>query len=175
MQVFFFRSLVLLALFFLGSLVASLTAENYSALTVWFIAITAWTLLLGFRRALFIILPFLLLADVLWDGRIGELFLGGFLLATATTYLAVRIGTHSELLRWAIYSVLVSFFASLVVWISLAWPNLWLTGGNFVIFGKIFLWQLFLTLILYVPIFTGIRKIENFLDTSYQDQSKKIR
>lgn len=175
MQAFLFRSLALLLLFFLGAFGASLTAHSYLAIPFWFIAITAWTHTLGFRKALFIVIPFLLFADVLWDGKIGELFLGGFLLATATTYLAVRIETRSQMLQWAGYSFLVATSSTVVVWISLAWPNEWLAVANLPLAGKIFLWQFGTTIIFYPLLSRGIQKLEAFLDNSYREQIQKIR
>lgn len=175
MQVFFFRSLMLLALFFLGAFTAGLTDNNYSAICIWYLAIVAWTLLLGFRKALWIVLPFLLLSDILWDGKLGAVFFMGFFLAMATTYLSARIETRSEILQWLLYSSVVCIFSSCTVVSSVVWPNLDMNPPMFLLIGKIIFWQLLIALIFSIPLFQSIRKIENFLDTSFLDQSKKIR
>ncbi len=175
MKAFFVRSLVIASLFFLGGFLAALTDKSFSALPVYFVAVTVWTLHLGFRKALWVVIPFLLLTDVLWDGVIGGVFLGGFLLATATTYLAVRIETRSQSLQVLVYSTLVGCFSALVVWIAVTAPSFTLTFPTSILIGKTFVLQLFIAILFFIPLSYWIQKTEAWLDTSYQEASKKIR
>ena len=175
MQAFLVRFLVVASLFLLGSFLEALTGLSYIAIALWFVALVSWTLLLGFRRALFIIIPFLLFADVLWDAKIGMLFLAGFLTTTGTAYVAVRIEDRSQLLQTAVYSLMIAFFATLVTWIPMGWPRALFTPDNLVIISKVFAVQLTSAALLFIPFFTLFRRIEAGLDTSYREQSKKIR
>jgi hypothetical protein len=175
MSAFFVRLLIILILFTLGAFVTSLSGNTALSIPVWFIAVTTWTLALGFRRALFVIIPFLIWADVLWDGTLGPLFLGGFLLATATTYLTVRIETRSYTLKTALYTLLITLFSLFVIWISFSEPPYLFPKSNFLMLGKIFCWQLLITILFIIPLSESINRVEEWLDNSYREQLKKIR
>lgn len=175
MTTFLVRLFLILILFMVGTLVNNLTGQSVLAIPVWFIGITTWTLLLNFRKALFIIIPFLVLADVLWDGRLGPVFLGGFLLATGTTYLAVRIETRSWLLQTMVYSFLISIFSLFVLWASIAEPSYFSSLPDFKMLGELYLYQLIVTALLITPLSGFIHRAESWLDTSYKEQYKKIR
>lgn len=175
MSVFFVRLFIILILFFVGALINALTAQSALNIPIWFIGVTAWTLYLDYRRALFIIIPFLILADVLWDGTLGPVFLGGFLLATATTYLAVRIETSSHALQMAVYSIVISVFSLFVIWISVSEPPFLFPMSDWGMLGKIFLLQLLFTILFIVPLSALINRLEAWLDSSYREQFQKIR
>ena len=175
MQVFLVRFLLIALLFLCGSFLAALTGLGYVAITLWFVALVSWTLLLGFRRALFIIIPFLLFADVLWDAKIGMLFLAGFLTTTGTAYIAVRIEDRSQLLQAVVYSIMVASFATGAIWIPIGWPRALFDAPVILLAGKVFAVQLVGALLLFVPVHTFFRWVETRLDRSYQEQAKKIR
>lgn len=175
MHAFLVRSAVILALLFSGAFLAGLTGRHFLAISVWFVAVSVWTLTLGFRRALLIIIPFLLLLDTLWDGTVGSLFLFGFFLATLVTYIVVRIEEQAALLQNVIYSVLTSFLATLAT-LDLFWwqkTNIILTEPQEVL--KIFLWFLGIILILFSVEKKLLTRVERWLDASYREQLQKIR
>lgn len=175
MSVFFIRSTTVLALFLLGSFLGSLTEKPFVAVAIWFIAISTWTLFLGFRKALLIIVPFLVVADVLWDGTIGPVFFSGFLLATATTYIAVRIEERSVVLQMVIASFLISICTTLAVITPSFWYQNPLSVPEVKMIGSIFLWILVITIIFLLSVRKVINRIEVWLDTSKQEQMRKIR
>jgi hypothetical protein len=175
MKVFFFRFSIIATLFLIGAFLSGLTGQSYLALPVWYTAVVAWTLTLGFRKALVIVIPFLIVADVLWDAKIGAVLLVGFLLATATTYLSVRIETQSQGLQSFLYSILVGIFATLVIALALLYPDLLLTPSAVMLLLKIGAIELVTSALLYLPLSSYINWVEKWMDTSYQEQSKKIR
>lgn len=175
MSVFLARVFIILGLFALSAFLVSLTANSALAIPIWFTAVSTWTLILGFRKALAINIPFLIFADVLWDGTVGAIFLGGFLLATATTYTAARVEAQSYLLKTAFHTFLISFFAALVIWLTLAFPDAWFSFALLAVTLKIWGWQALVTVISIVPISEILTRVEAWFDQSYRDQWQKIR
>lgn len=175
MNAFIIRFAVILLLFFMGAFVASITGKNTLVLGVWFTAITVWTLHLGFRKALLIIIPFLVFADILWDGKFGPLFLGGFLLATMTTYVAVRIETQSSFFQTVLYSLAIAVWASAVIGVDIFWQTKGMSLEGLQTFGGEFILQLLTTALVFLPLTAFMNSTESWLDTSYRDQMKKIR
>lgn len=175
MSAFFIRSATVLALFLLSSFLESLIGRPFLAVSIWFIAVSTWTLFLGFRKALWILIPFLVIADVLWDGTVGPVFLSGFLLATATTYIAVRIEDRSAILQIVIACFLISVCAALAVITPSFWYQNTLRFLEMKMIGGIFLWILVITILFFIPVRKIIKQIERWLDTSKQEQMRKIR
>lgn len=175
MKVLFFRFSLIATLFLVGAFLSGLSGLSYLSLPVWYTAVVVWTLTLGFRKALVIIIPFLIVADVLWDAKIGPVFLAGFLLATATTYISVRIETQSHGLKSFLYSILVGLFASLVLAITFFYPHFLFTVATILLLVKIGALLLLISALLFIPLSSYINWVEQWLDTSYQEQSKKIR
>ena len=175
MNAFVIRLAVILFLFFLGAFIASATGKNFLALVVWFTPLTTWTLRLGFRKSLFIIIPFLVFADILWDGSFGPLFLAGFLLSTMTTYVAVRIESQSSYFQAALYSITIAVWASFVLAVDIFWKADGFSLEGFQIFGGVFMLQLLTSVLVFLPLTALINRTESWLDTSYRDQMKKIR
>lgn len=175
MKALLIRFVVIGSLFLGGSFLASVTLQSYLALPIWYLAVAIWTLTLGLRKALWIIIPFLVVADVLWDGKIGAVFLAGFLLATLTTYLEIRIETRSRSLQVLVYSFLVGLASAFVLTIGLGWPNFFFPASSLTLLLGIFSLQWLAAIVFFLPLSSYLRAIENLLSISYREQSKKIR
>jgi hypothetical protein len=175
MKVFFVRFILIAILFLGGAFLSSISEKSYLALPLWYSAVAIWTLILGYRKSLLIVIPFLLLADVLWDGKVGAVFLVGFLLGTATTYLTVRIETRSRTLQMLIYSLLIGLASSLAIGASLGITSATEMLSTLGFLPKVSVIQ-FLAAAIFFPIVSWIiQGAEKWLDTSYREQMKKIR
>ncbi len=175
MKVFLVRFILVALLFLGGAFLSSISEKSYLALPLWYSAVAVWTLFLGYRKSLFIVIPFLLLADVLWDGKVGPVFLAGFLLGTAATYLTVRIETRSRTLQTLIYSLLIGLASSLAIGASfgiIMAPEA-LSGLAFLL--KMSVIQFFAAAVFFPALSWTIQGAEKWLDTSYREQMKKIR
>lgn len=175
MSVLFWRLAVILGLFFLSAFLISATGKSFIGVVPFFMAIVVWTLQLGFRRALFIILPFLFFADILWDNTLGPLMLFGFTLTSGLTFVATRIEAQSQFIQMLLSLIFVTFFSSIVVIYPLLTQSLYVFVANQSSIWSILVWNGLCALVVYFPIQRIILRTETFLDTSYHDQMRKIR
>jgi hypothetical protein len=134
-----------------------------------FMALVAWTLTLGFRKALLVNIPLLFVADVFFDGHLGFFFLIGFLLTAVTSFLSVRISQPFTFLSFCVYSVLIASFATLFVFAEQREVLI----GLFSI--QVISYKVLSTLLCYGPILWLIVTVEHFLDQSDREAFKKIR
>ena len=169
------RTGIIFALFFLGSLFEGFFGRAGFALPLWFAAVTVWTLFYGFRSALFLVIPFLFIADLLWDGTIGALFFFGFALATLTTFAAVRIKTHSFLFQTFVYSMFIGFLSTCVPATFLFLKRQSIEVGEILLLLSTFFLH-FIIALFFFPVFSHITsRVEKMLDTTYREQMKRIR
>lgn len=105
MKVFFLRLAFVLLLVFLQISFFNILFPWFHAPMFLLTIVVAWTLVLGFPRSLFMILPLTLLFDIISYGKVSEFSLYAVLLAYGTSFLFKRLHLEHRGLGLSVYAL----------------------------------------------------------------------
>ncbi len=139
--------------------------------TVIFASLVIWTLSLGFRQALWYILPLLLLSELLTAGEIRLLSVYGILLSYGVSFLSRRMLIENFLLSAIFYTVIIMMSALFYhVAVALIFPSL-----KYVFMMKAFFFESMITFLIFIFIRKLLIFFQHYLDTLRSDRALMIR
>jgi hypothetical protein len=171
MQVFFFRTLAILLLITLDIAFVQVLVPAGTVVSLVWLAVISWTLILGFTASIWITIPLLFIMEAIFYPLVGPLVIFGLLLSAATAYFSLWVVQYkSEGFSWLWYAVMAAIG-------TLGWQIV-ANGWQSVMVGREFgqLLSLLLSALIFFPLVSGaLSRMEQFLARNKQEAFQKIR
>lgn len=170
MQVFFFRTLSAIFILVAESAFIPILFPADSCVSLIFVAVILWTLLLGFRSSLWVTLPMLLVAETVFYSRVGPLLAFGLGLSALTAYLSFWVHYEQKGLTWIWYALIAA--SGTLLWHVLM--NGWTGGWSKAWIESVI--SVYVTALIIFPLFSAmLSRSERFLTFHKREAFQKIR